>query len=96
MKNNMMQKIFKTIKKRKIVSGIAIFVLLMGGYFGLKALKGNSNEARYVLAAVEKGNLIMLARLNPQVREASSVGGSQSFNYELRPKPHEKERLKIS
>lgn len=55
----MLKKILKTISKHKVIVGIIILVIVGGGYFGYKTFKGNGGETRYVLAAVEKGTLIV-------------------------------------
>lgn len=46
------------IWRHKIITAIVILALAGGGYFGYKALKGNTTETRYVLATVEKGTLV--------------------------------------
>jgi len=54
----MLKKILKIISQHKIIAVIIILVIVSGGYFGYKAVKGKGGETRYVLAAVEKGTII--------------------------------------
>ncbi len=54
----MLKKILKIISQHKIVVCIIAIVIVGGGYFGYKAVKGNKGETQYVLAAVEKGTIV--------------------------------------
>lgn len=54
----MLKKILKFTSQHKFITAVIIIIIALGGYFGYKALKGNGQETRYVLAAVEKGTLI--------------------------------------
>ncbi|MDD4990130.1 MAG: efflux RND transporter periplasmic adaptor subunit [Candidatus Pacebacteria bacterium] len=68
-----MKKLFLIIKKRKIIFGLIVIALVVGGYFGFKALKGNKAETRYVLAAVEKGTLITSVSGSGQIAANNQV-----------------------
>ena len=54
----MWQKILQFLLKHKIIVGIVIVLLIIGGYFSLQALTGTKNETRYVLDTVQKGTII--------------------------------------
>lgn len=69
----MINKILKFVKARKILSGIIIILLIFGGYFGFKVLKGNTAETRYVLAAVEKGTLITSVSSSGQISASDEI-----------------------
>ncbi len=53
-----MKKIVGFILKHKVYSLIIAVVLVVGGNYAYKALKGNTIAASYVLGAVSKGALI--------------------------------------
>ncbi len=69
----MFKKFFQAISHRKIITGIVILALIIGGYFGYKTLKGKTNETRYVLATVEKGTLITSVTGTGQVSPANQI-----------------------
>lgn len=69
----MLQNFFKIILRHKIIAGILILVLAGASYFGYKALRGNKNEARYVLATVEKGTIISTVSGSGQVSASNQV-----------------------
>jgi multidrug efflux pump subunit AcrA (membrane-fusion protein) len=69
----MMQKIIKIIMKKKITFGIIAVLLIVGGYYGYKALKGDTTEVRYVLAAVEKGTLVASVSGSGQISVLNQV-----------------------
>jgi len=48
----------KKLFKKKIIIPL-LLLLIAAGFFGYKALKSNDKETRYVLAAVEKGTIII-------------------------------------
>ncbi|MCX6744109.1 MAG: efflux RND transporter periplasmic adaptor subunit [Candidatus Parcubacteria bacterium] len=54
----MIGKIFKFISKHKVIFGLILIALVVGGYFGYKAMNATKTETRYVLAKVEKGTII--------------------------------------
>lgn len=55
----------KKIFKKKII--FLLLILILGSYFGYKAIKINTGETRYVLASVEKGTLIVSVSGSGQV-----------------------------
>lgn len=70
----MFTKIFKQIFRNKFIAGIVLLLIIGGGYFGYKALKGNKNEVRYVLATVEKGTITTSVSGSGQVSVSNQVG----------------------
>jgi len=69
----MLKKILKFISQHKIITAIIVIVIATGGYFGYKAIKGNGEKSRYVLAAVEKGTLIVSVSGSGQVSTLNQV-----------------------
>jgi len=66
-----MNKIFQTILKRKIASGILLLAVAIGSYF---FFRGNSTaETKYVLAAVEKGTIVASITGSGQVSALQQV-----------------------
>lgn len=61
------------IKNKKIIFGIVIIVLGVGGYFGYKAVKGSGNVTKYVLAPVEKGTIVVSVAGTGQVLSLDQV-----------------------
>lgn len=68
----MLEKILEIAGKHKKIVFMAIVALAAGG-FGYKILKGNGAETKYVLAAVEKGNLISAISGSGQVSSLNQV-----------------------
>ncbi len=63
-----MNKLFIFVKKRKIISGLIIIGLIVGGYFSYKAIIGDdSNSPTYVSSVVEKGTLVVSISGNGQI-----------------------------
>lgn len=60
-------------KKIKIIFGVAIIALGVGGYFGYKAVKGSGNATKYVLAPVEKGTIVVSVSGTGQVLSLDQV-----------------------
>lgn len=54
----MLKKILKFASQHKFITAIIVLILVFGGYFGYRVIKGNNQQTRYVLANVEKGTLI--------------------------------------
>lgn len=69
----MLQKISKTISQHKIITLLIILLIIGGGYFGYKTIKGNNKTTRYVLAAVEKGTIIASVSGSGQVLASKEV-----------------------
>jgi HlyD family secretion protein len=61
------------IIKHKFVSAIVAVVLAAGGYFAFNSLGGSASQARYVLAAAEKGQLITAVSGSGQVSASKQV-----------------------
>src|SRR3989344_3109347 len=82
-----MQKIIsrKFIKKisafahaHKIISGILVIAVAYGGYWGIRAVRGEVMETRYVLGEVSRGTIISSVSASGQV--------STSDQIDIRPK----------
>lgn len=69
----MIQKIFKEIMKRKIISLIVLAILVGGGFFGYKNFFSKQEETRYVLGTVEKGTLITSVSGSGQISASNQV-----------------------
>lgn len=69
----MFQKIFKLISAHKIIFVLALCGLIVGGYYGYKALKSGETEIRYVLASVEKGTLVVSVAGSGQVAASETA-----------------------
>lgn len=69
----MFKKILTFISLHKIVSGIIIVLLIGGGYFGYKTIKGKGETTRYVTAAAEKGTIIVSVSGSGQVSASDQV-----------------------
>ncbi len=67
-----MKNIFKAIFRHKIISAIIILLIVAGGYFGYKRLN-NKAIVRYVLAAVEKGTIIVSVSGTGQVSASDQI-----------------------
>jgi len=63
----MLKKFSRAILRKKIISIFIILAIIGASYFGYKRIRGSSNETRYVLAAVEKGTLIVSVSGSGQV-----------------------------
>ena len=68
-----MKKLFKIALQHKIISAIVILGVIAGGYFTYTSFSKNSQATRYVLAAVEKGTLIVAVSGSGQVAAATQV-----------------------
>ncbi len=68
---NLFQKIRTFVVAHKIVSAVAIIIIIFGGY---KLLKGNTTaQTRYVLAAAEKGSVIVSVDGSGQVSTSNEI-----------------------
>jgi HlyD family secretion protein len=63
----MFPKIFKQILLHKLMTGISLLLIIIGGYFGYQKLAKNKNVVQYATAAVEKGTLIVSVSGSGQV-----------------------------
>jgi len=73
----------KTSITRKIIISVVIILVIIGSYFGYKALKGDKNEIRYTLAKVEKGTLISSVSGSGQVSASDQVDIKPKVSGEL-------------
>ncbi|MDD5146602.1 MAG: efflux RND transporter periplasmic adaptor subunit [Candidatus Pacebacteria bacterium] len=73
MLKNIPKNILKFVKKRKTTSVIIAILLVVAGYFGISALRGNTAQTRYALAAVEKGTLITSVSGSGQISALNQV-----------------------
>lgn len=69
----MSNKIINLIIRHKIKTAVLFLLVLAGGYFGYKALKNNNEEVRYVLAAVEKGTIIVSVSGSGQISSSNEI-----------------------
>lgn len=69
----MFKKIFAFILKHKIYSAIAVLVLIFGGNFVYKSVKGNTSTISYVLDSVTKGTLITSISGSGQISVTNQV-----------------------
>lgn len=69
----MFLKIKNYLIKHKIIIGLIIIVLAVGGYFIVKSLTSKPAETRYVLAAVEKGTIITSVSGTGQISVTNQV-----------------------
>ncbi|TSC53658.1 MAG: hypothetical protein LiPW39_148 [Parcubacteria group bacterium LiPW_39] len=69
----MFSKIFKTTLQHKLITGIILLVIVAGGYFGYQWLAGDENTTQYIIAAVEKGTLIVSISGSGQVSASNQV-----------------------
>jgi len=68
-----MKNIFKAVLRHKIISAIAILLIIVGGYFGYKTLKNKGKGIQYVLAAVTKDTLIVSVSGSGQVSALDQI-----------------------
>jgi len=66
-------KIFKQMARHKFITGVILLLIIGSGYLGYGALKGGNNEVRYVLAAVEKGTLIVSVSGSGQISASDEI-----------------------
>ena len=69
----MFQKIKNYLIKHKIIIGLTIVALAIGGYFIFKSLASTPAAARYVIATVEKGTLITSVSGTGQISVTNQV-----------------------
>ncbi|MDP2934682.1 MAG: efflux RND transporter periplasmic adaptor subunit [bacterium] len=63
----------KLIVAHKFISGIIIAIIVVGGYFGYKALNKSGDAIKYAIASVEKGTLIVSISGSGQVSAKNQV-----------------------
>jgi RND family efflux transporter MFP subunit len=69
----MMAKIIKKLLKHKKSTIFVIILIIVVGYFGVKALRGNTVSTSYVLSSVEKGTIISSVSGSGQVSSSNQV-----------------------
>jgi len=68
-----LKKLPKLIAAHKFISGIIIIVIVVGGYFGYKAIFKTATLTSYATAAVEKGTLVVSVSGSGQVSALDQV-----------------------
>jgi len=69
----MLTKLFKQLFRRKLLTGISLALIIIGGYFGYQGLAKDDNTTQYMTAAVEKGTLIVSLSGSGQVSASDQV-----------------------
>ena len=69
----MISKILKLIIQHKVIAGICFLLIVIGSFLGYRALTGNKNTVRYVMAAVEKGTIITSVSGSGQVSVSNQI-----------------------
>jgi len=69
----MYRKLLNAIRQHKIITAIIIILIAGGGYFAYGQLNKNTAQASYVLAAVQKGTLIVSVSGSGQVSASNQV-----------------------
>lgn len=69
----MILKVINFIKRKKIVSGLIVLILIVAGFYGYKAYKGTPVEVHYVVGVVEKGTLITSVSGSGQIAVSNQV-----------------------
>jgi len=69
----MISKALKLIAGHKIIVGLAIIILVGGGYFGYKKVSGPKADVQYLTAKVEKGMLVSSVSGTGQVSALNQV-----------------------
>lgn len=67
------KKILKLASQHKIVAGIIVILLIVAGYFGIKALRSGNQAVSYVFASVEKGTIISSVSGSGQVSSLNQI-----------------------
>jgi multidrug efflux pump subunit AcrA (membrane-fusion protein) len=70
---SILKQILQFALNHKIIAGIIILVAIFSGYQGYQALTDNTEEPRYVLAAAEKGEIIVSVSGSGQVSTSNQV-----------------------
>jgi len=69
----MFKKILKFASSHKLASGVIVFLLIGGGYFGYNKFFGNKNTTSYVTAAVQKGTIVVSVSGSGQVSASNQI-----------------------
>lgn len=67
------KKVVSFAKRRKILAVVIGLIIVIGGYFGIKIIIGDSTVSKYVLATVEKGSLITTISGSGQVSVSQQI-----------------------
>ncbi len=67
-------KLFKQIFRKKLIIGISLILIIVGGYFGYQGLTKDDGATRYVTAAVERGTIITSISGGGTISLAEEVG----------------------
>lgn len=71
--NKHVLKLSHLVWAHKITSSAIVAALILGGYWGMGVWGNNSNEARYVLAAVERGDIVISVTASGQVSASNQI-----------------------
>ncbi len=63
----------KKILQHKIITGIIILIIIIGGYFGYKTFRGSTANVSYVSAAAEKGTIVLSVSGSGQVSASNQI-----------------------
>jgi HlyD family secretion protein len=69
----MLTKLFKQILGHKLITGIILVLILIGGYFGYNTFVNKNEVTRYLTTAVERGTLIVSVSGSGQVAVLDQV-----------------------
>lgn len=69
----MFKRLLNSIRQHKVITGIIIVLIAGGGYFGYGKINSSTAQTRYVLAAVQKGTLIVSVSGSGQVSASNQV-----------------------
>ncbi len=69
----MFQKISQFISQHKIASVLIIILIVVGGYFGYKALSGSSAQVSYATATAQKGTIVVSISGSGQVSASNQI-----------------------
>ena len=69
----MFKKILKFSGRHKIITGIIILFLIVGGFFGYRNIFKNKNTTSYTTATVEKGTLIVSVTGTGQISASNQI-----------------------
>jgi len=72
----------KKIFQRKIIIPLLI-ILVLGSYFGYRAIKNKDKETRYVLASVQKGTIVVSVSGSGQISSSDQIDIKPKVNGEV-------------
>jgi HlyD family secretion protein len=68
-----MPNFLKILLQHKFIAGALILVLIIGGYYGFKKIRGSSASTQYVSAQVQKGTLVVSVSGSGQVSASNEL-----------------------